>query len=215
MVFPPFQSRFHIPLLEIRVTLRHLKGPGNGVCGATHKILRGLIVRGVKERGYHDNAVHSQKVSIKRSLQGIILGNVLSPILYPLGSLHFKDSHGLTGLVAEKVVPHTTEDSHIGEEVTEGSFEVILPEPVSRSHQIAHEVGVLHILCLFRLYNLTGSGVNGVFKSLLVGTSDLAPHLKGSRPRVQPQNGSKPGCCQLLRTLGRHNLNSVVNPFHD
>ena len=64
MVFPPFQSRFHIPLLKIRVTLRHLERPGNGVCGTAHKILRGLVVRGVKERGYHDNAVHSQKVSI-------------------------------------------------------------------------------------------------------------------------------------------------------
>ena len=148
-------------------------------------------------------------------MQGIILGNVLSPILYPLGSLHFEDGHGLAGLIAQQVVPHTTEDSHIREKITEGSFEIILPEPISRSYQIAHEVGVLHVFRLFRLDNLTGPGVNGVFKGLLVGTSDLAPYLKGSRPRVQPQNGSKPSCRQLLRTLGRNDLNSVVNPFHD
>ena len=149
-------------------------------------------------------------------MQGIILRNVLSPILHTLGGLHFQNRGGLTVLVVQKVVPHTAEDFHIREEITPSLLEVIGTPHIGRSDKIAHKVGFLHVLSLFRLNGLTGEGVDRVLKGLLVGTGDFAPDLKGSRPRVQAENGGEPGCRQLLGLLGRNDLNTVVvEPFHN
>ena len=215
MVFPPFQSRSDIPLLELRVTLGHFEGAGNGVVTAAHEFGRVIVVRGFEEGSDHDNIVHAEKVGIEGGLQGIILRNVLSPILHTLGGLHFQNRGGLTVLVVQKVVPHTAEDFHIREEIAPSLLEVIGTPYIGRSDQIAHEVGFLHVLSLFRLNGLTGEGVDRVLEGLLVGTCDFTPYLEGSRPRVQAENGGKPGCRQLLRLLGRNDLNTVVvEPFH-
>ena len=214
-VLPPFQGRLHILLLEVWIPLRHLERTGDGVLTATHKLLRVIVVLGFEEGSDHDNIVHAEKVGVQRRLQSVILRNIVLPILDTLGGLHFEDGGGLTIFAVEQVVPHTAEDRTLLEEVAVGLIEVVLTPQIGRRDQIAHEVGLLHVLGLLGFDGLTGDGVNGVLERLLIGTGHFTPNLERRRPRVQAEDSGKASTSQLLRTLGRDNLNFVaVKPFH-
>ena len=214
-VLPPFQGRLHILLLEVRIPLGHLEGAGDGVLTATHELLRVIVVLGFKEGSDHDNFIHAEKVSVQRRLQSVILRNVVLPVLDTLGGLHFEDGGGLTVFAIEQIVPHTAEDGAFLEEVTVGLVEVVFAPNVGRRDQIAHEIGLLHVLGLLRFDGLTSDGVDRVLERLLIGAGHFTPNLERRRPRVQTEDSGKASTSQLLRTLGRDNLDFVaVKPFH-
>ena len=213
IVLPPFQGRLHILLLEVRIPLRHLEGTSDGILTATHELLRIVVILGFEEGSDHDNLVHAEKVSVQRRLQSVILRNIVFPVLDTLGSLHFEDGGGLTIFAIEQVVPHTAENGAFLEEVAVGLTEVVFAPNVGRCDQIAHEVGLLHVLGL--LNGLTSDGVDRVLERLLIGAGHFTPNLERRRPRVQTEDSGKASTSQLLRTLGRDNLDFVaVKPFH-
>ena len=215
IVLPPFQGRLHILLLEVRIPLRHLEGASDGILTAAHELLRIVVILGFEEGSDHDNLVHAEKVSVQRRLQSVILRNIILPVLDTLGSLHFEDGGGLTIFAIEQVVPHTAEDGAFLEEITVGLTEVVFAPNVGRCDQIAHEVGLLHVLGLLRLDGLTSDGVDRVLERLLIGAGHFTPNLERRRPRVQAEDSSKASTGQLLGTLGRDNLDFVtVKPFH-
>ena len=215
IVLPPFQGRLHILLLEVRIPLGHLEGTGDGVLTAAHELLRIVVILGFEEGSNHDNLVHAEKVSVQRRLQSVILRNIILPVLDTLGGLHFEDGGGLTIFAIEQVVPHTAENGAFPKEVTVGLTEVVFAPNVGRCDQIAHEVGLLHVLGLLRLDGLTSDGVDRVLERLLIGAGHFAPNLERCRPRVQTEDSGEASTGQLLRTLGRDNLDFVtVKPFH-
>ena len=215
IVLPPFQGRLHILLLEVRIPLRHLEGAGNGVLTAAHELLRIVVILGFEEGSNHDNLVHAKKVSVQRCLQSVIFRNIVLPVLDTLRGLHFEDGGGLAIFAIEQVVPHTAENGAFPKEVTVGLTEVVFAPNVGRRDQIAHEVGLLHVLGLLRLDGLTSDGVDRVLERLLIGTGHFTPNLERRRPRVQTEDGGEASTSQLLRTLGRDNLDFVaVKPFH-
>ena len=212
---PPFQGRLHILLLEVRIPLGHLEGTGDGVLTAAHELLRVIVVLGFEEGSNHDNLVYAEKVSVQCRLQSVILRNVVLPVLDTLGGLHFEDGGGLTVFAIEQVVPHTAENGTFLEEVTVGLVEVVFAPNVGRRDQIAHEVGLLHVLGLLRFDGLTSDGVDRILERLLIGAGHFTPNLERCRPRVQTEDSGEASTGQLLRTLGRDNLDFVtVKPFH-
>ena len=212
MIFPPLLDPSHL-LGEVRVTLGHLELNGDGVLCARLELLRVFVVILLEEGSDHDNIVHAQKVGIESRLQGIILGNIVLPILCSFGGLHFENSVNLPVFSLREIVPHTAEVGAVGEEITPSLIEVILPPNIGRSDNV-HCIGLLHVCRLFRFDGLTSDGVDRVLERLLVCFRDSAPHFKCGRPRVQTENGGKPSTRDFLRFLGRSNLNTIaLKPF--
>ena len=199
---------------EVRVTLRNLELPRDRVLGVGNERIGILVILRTQEGSDHDYVIHTEQVGIERGLQGIILRNVICPILRPLGGLELDNRIGLTFTIHEQGVPHTAEDGDIMEEIAEGLVEVTLAVHIGRGTQVGHDVSLAHIGNLLGFDGLTCNGVDGVLERLLIGLGDLTPHFKGRRPRIQAENGSEAGCRDLLRTLGRVYDDRLILPDH-
>ena len=216
MVLPPLDSRFDVLLLEVRIPFRETERPGDGVLTVALELLGiGVIFRG-KEGGHHDDLIYTQQIGIERSLEGIILRNVILPVFCPLSGLHFQNGGRSVLLVYQQVVPHAAEDLLRVEEISPSLVEILRPVHIGRSDEVAHEVRTLHVLRLFRFNGLTGLGVDGILERSLVGPSASAPDLKRGRPSIQTQHRGETGSCQLLRLARRGYLDGVILiPLHN
>ena len=80
MSFPPLLNLLD-GLFQFGITLRQLERTNDGVLSATPICVRVLIVLVTQEATHHNHVIYTQKVRIKRSLQSIILRDILNPVL--------------------------------------------------------------------------------------------------------------------------------------